>query len=98
MKNGDIVFLEDGSGGGAGTAELLANKGVTAVIYGKEMSHFATQKFLSFGIPTFSIEEIPLLSKAWTDFAFVDPRILNERMEEWGRERKREKVERIVFV
>ena len=98
LKNGDIVFLEDGSGGGAGTAELLANKGVTAVIYGKEMSHFATQKFLSFGIPTFSTEEIPLLSKAWTDFAFVDPRLLSERMEEWRRERKREKVERIVFV
>ena len=32
LKKGDVVFLEDGSGGGASTAELLASKGVAAVI------------------------------------------------------------------
>ena len=47
FKRGEVVYLENGSGGGANTAELLARKGVSAVIYGKEMSHFAAEKFLS---------------------------------------------------
>ncbi|MFZ2071665.1 MAG: DUF460 domain-containing protein [Halobacteriota archaeon] len=99
FKNGDIVLLEDGSGGGAATAELLANKGVAAVIYGKEMSHFATQKFMEYGIPAFSTDEIPLFSQAWTDFAFVDPHLLNEKLTEWRMEKKgrKGKGKRIMF-
>ncbi len=100
FKQGDIVFLEDGSGGGAVTAELLANKGVAAVIYGKEMSHFATQKFREYGIPAFSTKELPLLSSAWTDFAFVDPHVLNYKIAMWRSARKRDSdtIERFVFV
>lgn len=90
LEKGDIVFLEDGSGGGASTVELLARKGVVAVIYGKELSHFAAAKFFELGIPTFSTDEIPLLLKE--DFAFVDQDVLNEKMEEWERERRRKKV------
>jgi predicted RNase H-like nuclease (RuvC/YqgF family) len=95
LKRGDIVFLEDGSGGGASTAELLASKGVAAVIYGKELSHFAADKFFESGIPAFSTGEIPLLLKEESegegggDFAFVDERLLNGKLEE--RKRKREK-------
>ncbi len=96
LKKGDIVFLEDGSGGGASTAELLAKKGVAAVIYGKELSHFAADKFFEFDIPTFSTDEIPLLLNEG-DFAFIDQHLLNEKIEEW--KRKREKMEeRIVFI
>jgi len=93
LKKGDIVFLEDGSGGGASTAELLAKKGVATVIYGKELSHFAADKFFEFSIPAFSADEIPLLLKeeGEGDFAFVDQHLLNEKVEEW--KRKREKVE-----
>lgn len=90
LEKGDIVFLEDGSGGGASTVELLARKGVVAVIYGKELSHFAAARFFELGIPTFSTDEIPLLLKE--DFAFVDQNVLNEKMEEWERERRRKKV------
>ncbi|MDI6884907.1 MAG: DUF460 domain-containing protein [archaeon] len=90
LEKGDIVFLEDGSGGGASTVELLARKGVVAVIYGKELSHFAAARFFELGIPTFSTDEIPLLLKE--DFAFVDQDVLNEKMEEWERERRRKKV------
>ncbi|MEA2075319.1 MAG: DUF460 domain-containing protein [Euryarchaeota archaeon] len=96
LNRGDIVFLEDGSGGGASTAELLAKKGVVAVLYGKELSHFAADTFSEFNIPTFSTEEIPLLLKEdledERDFAFVDRHVLNERIEEWKRRRKRGKV------
>jgi len=95
LNKGDIVFLVDGSGGGASTAELLAKKGVTAVIYSKDLSHFAADKFLEFGIPSFSTDEIPLLLKEEEegDFAFVDRHLLNERIEECKkRERRRKKV------
>ena len=93
VEKGDIVLLEDGSGGGASTAELLARKGVAAVLYGKELSHFAAAKFLEFGIPTFSTDEIPVLSRDKDgDFAFVDQDVLNEKMEEWEKERRRQKV------
>ena len=94
LNKGDTVFLVDGSGGGASTAELLAKKGVAAVIYTKELSHFAADKFLEFGIPSFSTDEIPLLLKEEEegDFAFVDRHLLNERIEEWARGRRRKKV------
>ncbi len=94
LNKGDIVFLVDGSGGGASTAELLAKKGVAAVIYSKELSHFAADKFLEFGIPYFSTDEIPLLLKEEDegDFTFVDRHLLNERIEEWKWGRRRKKV------
>ena len=97
FKRGEVVYLENGSGGGANTAELLARKGVSAVIYGKEMSHFAAEKFFEFGIPTFSADEIPVTVRA--DFAFIDARMLNERMKEWRSDRgkRRREEKRIVL-
>lgn len=96
LKKDDVVFLEDGSGGGTSTAELLAKKGISAIIYGKELSHFATNTFLVFDIPTFSIAEIPLLLKEENgDFVFVDQHLLNEKMNEWKAEKKRKR--RILF-
>jgi predicted RNase H-like nuclease (RuvC/YqgF family) len=97
LKKGDVVYLKDGSGGGTSTAELLAKKGVVAVIYGKELSHFAADTFSQFDIPTFSTDKLPLLSTGDEDeeegaFAFVDPHLLNERMEEWKRARREKKV------
>lgn len=98
LRRGDVVFLEDGSGGGVSTAELLAKKGVATVIYGKELSHFAADKFFESGIPAFSTDEIPLLLKEG-DFAFVNEQLLNEKIGEWKKERKREKAEeKILFI
>ncbi len=93
LKKGDVVFFEDGSGGGASTAELLAKKGISAIIYGKELSHFASNTFLLFNIPTFSLAEIPLLLKEENgDFVFVDRHLLDEKMKVWKAEKKRKKV------
>ncbi|HUV03322.1 MAG TPA: DUF460 domain-containing protein [Desulfobacteria bacterium] len=97
LNKGDVVFLKDGSGGGTSTAELLAKKGIVAVIYGRELSHFAADTFAQFDIPTFSTHELPLLSTGDEDeeegaFAFVDPHLLNERIEEWKRARREKKV------
>jgi len=99
LKRGDVAFLEDGSGGGASTAELLASKGVATVICSKELSHFAADKFFESGIPTFSTGEIPLLLKEESEgegeegnFAFVDEQLLNGKVAEWKQERKRGKA------
>jgi predicted RNase H-like nuclease (RuvC/YqgF family) len=93
LKRGDVVFLEDGSGGGASTAELLVKKGISAIIYGKELSHFATNTFLRFRIPTFSIDEMPLLLKEENgDFVFVDQHLLDEKIKVWKAEKKRKEV------
>ncbi len=97
LKKGDVVFLEDGSGGGASTAELLAKKGIVAVIYSKGLSHFAADKFFEFGVPTFSTDEIPLLESEG-DFAFVDERLLSEKIGEWKRERERGKAEEKIVI
>ena len=98
LRRGDVVFLEDGSGGGASTAELLASKGVAAVIYGKELSHFAADKFFESCIPAFSTDEMPLLLKEERegegDFTFVGEQLLNEKVGEWKKEKKGERGER----
>jgi predicted RNase H-like nuclease (RuvC/YqgF family) len=90
LNKGDIVFFEDGSGGGASTAELLARKGVAAVLYGKELSHFAAETFAAWQIPTFSTTELPLLLKEDEEggFAYVDQQLLRERIEDWQRAKK----------
>jgi len=96
FKRGDIVYLENGSGGGANTAELLARKGVSVVIYGKEMSHFAVEKFFEFGIPTFSTNDVPVMVRG--DFAFIDARMLNELVREWRSERGKRRDEKRIIL
>ena len=96
FKRGEVVYLENGSGGGANTAELLARKGVSVVIYGKEMSHFAVEKFFEFGIPTFSTNDIPVMVRG--DFAFIDARMLNELVREWRSERGKRRDEKRIIL
>jgi len=93
LARGDILFFEDGSGGGASTAELLATKGVAAVLYGKELSHFAAETFAAWQIPTFSTAELPVLLEGGEEggFAYVDPQLLHDRLEEWQRAKKSSK-------
>jgi len=59
------------------------------------LSHFAADTFFEFDIPAFSTDEIPLLLKeegeGEGDFAFVGEQLLNEKIGEWKKERKRGK-------
>ncbi|MEM2934296.1 MAG: DUF460 domain-containing protein [Methanocellales archaeon] len=71
IKKGDVIYLEDASGGGAGTAELLIEKQVEAIIASGEMSHIAREKFQEANIPVLSPEEVQV-NKA-EGFAVVDP-------------------------
>jgi len=92
IARGDIVLFEDGSGGGPSTAELVATKGVSAVIYGKALSHFAADTFASLKIPALSLDAVPLLAKD-EDFAFVDRQVLDEQVADWKQKaKKRSKV------
>ncbi|HEX59606.1 MAG TPA: DUF460 domain-containing protein [Methanomicrobia archaeon] len=87
LESGDVILFEDSSGGGANTAELLAKRGVRAVIFNGEPSHFAADKFLELGVPFFSADEIKVRRSG--DFAFVSRYELNEKIREWMEERKR---------
>ena len=66
--------------------------------------HFAADKFFEFDVPAFStLGEMPLLLKEEREgegnFTFVGEQLLNEKVEEWKKERKRGKVEeKIVFI
>ncbi|MEM2924414.1 MAG: DUF460 domain-containing protein [Methanocellales archaeon] len=101
IKKGDVIYLEDASGGGAGTAELLIEKQVEAVIAGGEMSHIALEKFQQVDIPVLSPSEIPV-NKA-EGFAVVDPEklkiaILNykTRVEKLKAEEKARMIEALL--
>ena len=69
---------------------------MSVVIYGKEMSHFAVEKFFEFGIPTFSSNDIPVMVRG--DFAFIDARMLNELVREWRSERGKRRDEKRIIL
>ncbi len=100
LKQGDIVFLEDASGGGAGTAELLMAKQIAAIIIGSEMSHIAWEKFLDANIPVLTPEEVPV-NRA-EGFAAVDPEKLEKAIANYRakmeRHRADEKAEMIELL
>lgn len=79
IKNGDVVYLEDPSGGGTVTASILIDAGVRAVIISDELSHVASDSFFEGNIPV--LNDIPI--QRVEDFAIVDPEILNSAILEW---------------
>ena len=60
LGEGDLVFLEDVSGGGKSTAELIKETGIAAVITDSEMAPALREHFLDLGIPLFSSRELPV--------------------------------------
>jgi predicted RNase H-like nuclease (RuvC/YqgF family) len=44
-KKGDVLLLEDSSGGAAGTAAILVENGIRAVIIKDDISHAANEAF-----------------------------------------------------
>lgn len=81
LKKGDIVFIEDASGGSHITADLLISKGIRAVVIQNEMSYAAKKKFLDIGTPALSTKEVNIHRIA--DFAVVDPDILDRAIQKW---------------
>ncbi len=60
LEKGDLVFLEDASGGGKSTVELLREKGIAGVVAEGEMSPVVHEHFLEMGIPIFYRKNLPV--------------------------------------
>jgi predicted RNase H-like nuclease (RuvC/YqgF family) len=58
LEEGDLVFLEECSGGGRSTAELLFEKQVAGVIANGEMVPAVLEHFMEMGLPVFSSKEV----------------------------------------
>ena len=79
LKRGDLVYLENPSGGGPVTASMLVEAGVRAVIASEEIPHAALEYFYDAGLPVIKALEVQRVD----DFAMVDPVKLNEAISEW---------------
>lgn len=89
IKKGDVVLLEDASGGGAGTATMLMEAGIKAVIVKDDISHVASEAFFHGNVPVLKNIEV----QRFDDFATVNPKDLEEAIASWEEEAKRKRQE-----
>lgn len=92
IAEGDIVYIQDASGGSKSYAEFLCQKKIKAVIVGNEMSHVARDVFDSYGIPRIRKDEVKMIEGS--EVAFVDQsfeEVYKKKLEEI----RRKTVERI---
>lgn len=82
LKTGDVVFLENPSGGGAATAQILVEAGVRAVLIPEDISHAAEETFFKGDVPV--LKEIPL--ERAEDFAMAEPETLKAAIALWEKE------------
>ncbi|TGC11474.1 DUF460 domain-containing protein [Methanolobus halotolerans] len=90
LKKGDLVYLEDPSGGGPITASILVESGVRAVIISEDMPYAALEQFYDSGIPVLKGLKLQRVD----DFATVGPDALDRAVFEWeeeARQRRKEK-------
>ncbi len=60
LEKGDWLFLEDASGGGKSTVELLREKEIAGVVAQGELRPAVREHFLQMGIPIFSRKNVPV--------------------------------------
>lgn len=82
LKEGDVVFLENPSGGGAATAQILIEARIRAVLIPEDISHAASETFFKGNVPV--LRNIPL--ERAEDFAMADPGILKISIAAWEKE------------
>ena len=82
LKEGDVVFLENPSGGGASTAQILVEAKVKAVLIQEDISHAAEETFFKGGVPV--LMGIPL--ERAEDFAMTEPEGLKAAISAWEKE------------
>mgnify|MGYP000980874806 CR=1 FL=1 len=82
LKEGDVVFLEIPSGGGAATAQILVDAGIRAVIIPEDISHAAEETFFKGDVAV--LKDIPL--ERAEDFAMAEPETLKVAIEAWEKE------------
>ncbi len=82
LKAGDVVFLENPSGGGAATAQILVEARVRAVIIPEDISHAAEETFFKGDVPV--LRDVQL--ERAEDFAMAEPEVLKAAISDWEKE------------
>lgn len=82
LKTGDVVFLENPSGGGTATAQILVEAGIRAVLIPEDISHAAEETFFKGDVPV--LKNIPL--ERAEDFAMAEPETLKAAIADWEKE------------
>jgi len=84
LENGDLAYLEDASGGGKSTVELLQERGIAGVVVEDEMSATLTDHFFDLGIAVFKSQSLPV--QKINSLPFVRPEDLSAAWEDWQKE------------
>ncbi len=96
INEGDVIYIEDSSGGGKVTAEYLCNKKIRAVIVSNEMSHLAKSVFEEKGVPVIDKSEVEI--EVGEDLAIINSekfeRIYKTKLEDM----KRRKIDRLEML
>lgn len=92
IEKGDIVFIENASGGGPNTADLLIDRGIEAIIAGNEMSTTILEHFNDRGLPVFSTGEVQI--QRIDGIAFVHPEEVMTARARWAERMKTRQSER----
>ncbi|AAM05900.1 TPA: DUF460 domain-containing protein [Methanosarcina acetivorans] len=82
LKEGDVVFLEKPSGGGAATAQILVEARVRAILIPEDISHAAEETFFKGDVPV--LREVQL--ERAEDFAMAEPESLKASIAAWEKE------------
>ncbi len=96
INEGDVIYIEDSSGGGKVTAEYLCDKKIKAVIVRNEMSHLAKSVFEERGIPVIDFSEVEI--EVGEDLAIINSekfeRIYKLKIEEM----EKRKIDRLEMM
>ena len=86
LAEGDLVLLEDSSGGGKSTAEMFRERGVAAIVAEGEMAQAMQEYFLDLGLPVFTSSEIAV--QRIDGLPFIRPEELEAAREKWEVQQK----------
>ena len=86
LAEGDLVLLEDASGGGKSTAEMFRERGVAAIVAEGEMAQAMQEYFLDLGLPVFTSAEIAV--QRIDSLPFIRPEELEAARERWEVQQK----------
>ncbi len=86
LEKGDWLLLEDASGGGKSTVELLREKEIAGVVTQGELAPAMREHFLEFCIPVFSSKSVPV--QMINNMPFVRPQDVTAARAAWEEEMK----------
>jgi len=94
IRRGEIIYIENPSGGGRNAAKILADLGIHAVIVNGELSHQAMEVFEDSGIPVIRNLNVHVFG----DFGLVLKDELENEISKWKAEEERRKETKILKI